>query len=224
MERNGPPENAGVPASGGPAGGRHMGRCVAAAAGRAGAGAGGGVRRRAVAGHGVHAPGRIHGRVRRGAVPAGPAHPPAHSEGLPLRGLRRDLPGAAGPGPVEPVPVGGEHCLAGAAADPGGSAGLRRAGGAGPAAHGHQSIRRHGRVPGRLSGGSCGAAGAVGGTAPVAVGQLRPPGGGSGLWPGGVVRLPESGRHVRGYLRLCPDARRAVRLRGSHSVEGTAWI
>ena len=30
---------------------------------------------------------------RRGA-----AHPPAHSEGLPLRGLRRDLPGAAGPG------------------------------------------------------------------------------------------------------------------------------
>ena len=77
---------------------------------------------------------------------------------------------------------------------------------------------------GASRGGSCGAAGAGGGTAPVAVGQLRPPGGGSGLWPGGVVRLPESGRHVRGYLRLCPDAWRAVRLRGSHSVEVTAWI
>ena len=59
---------------------------------------------------------------------------------------------------------------------------------------------------------------------PCGCGQLRPPGGGGGLWLSGVVRLPESGRHVRGYLRLCPDARRAVRLRGSHSVEVTAWI
>ena len=55
-------------------------------------------------------------------------------------------------------------------------------------------------------------------------GQLRPSGRRRGVRPGGVVRLSESGRHVRGYLRLCPDARRAVRLRGGDSVEVRGWI
>ena len=45
------------------------------------------------------------------AVPAGPGHPAANPEGLPLRGLRRDLHGAAGHGPVEPVPGGGGRIL-----------------------------------------------------------------------------------------------------------------
>ena len=100
----------------------------------------------------------------------------------------------------------------------------RRAGGAGAAAHGHQPVCRHGPRPGRLWGGAVGAAGPVRGASPVAGRELRPSGRRRGLRSGGVVRLPESGRHVRGYLRLCPDARRAVRLRGGDSVEVRGWI
>ena len=58
----------------------------------------------------------------------------------------------------------------------------------------------------------------------LSVGLPRPSGRRRGVRPGGVVRLPESGWHVRGYLRLCPDHRRAVRLRGGDSVEVRGWI
>lgn len=81
-----------------------------------------------------------------------------------------------------------------------------------------------GPAPGRLWGGAVGAAGPVRGASPVAGRELRPSGRRRGVRPGGVVRLPESGRHVRGYLRLCPDAWRAVRLRGGDSVEVRGWI
>ena len=213
-----PAENAGVHAPGGLLVGGVWGRGVAAAAGRAGAGAGGGVRRRAVAGHGVHAPGRLHGRVRRGAVPAGPGHPAANPEGLPLRGLRRDLHGAAGHGPVEPVPGGGGRVLAGPAADPGGTRACAGLAVLGLRPMGTSQYAAMGR-PGAAMGRRCGCCWPVRGPSLVAGRELLPSGRRRGVRPGGVVRLPESGWHVRGYLRLCPDHRRAVRLRGGDSVE-----
>ena len=76
----------------------------------------------------------------------------------------------------------------------------------------------------RPMGSAVGAAGPVRGPSPVAGRELRPSGRRRGVRPSGLVRLPESGRHVRGYLRLCPDARRAVRLRGGDSVEVRGWI
>ena len=149
----------------------------------------GAVRRGAVACDGLPPSGRLYGCVRRRSVPPGLGNAAAHPEGLPLRGLRGDLHGAAGHDPMERLFIYGGRPPAAAGADPRGQPGIGGYGGADAAAHEHQPVQRHGE--GRRAGFRGG--GAFGGGVRAAhrpVGQLRPAGGGHRLWTGGVVRLP----------------------------------
>ena len=189
MERVGAAENAGLPAAGRHRGGRGMGAGRVAGGSPAPSAGGDAVRGSAVADHGLSASGRLHGRVRRHPVPPGSGDAAAHPEGLPLRGLRGDLHGAAGHGPVERVSVAGGHPPAAAGAAPRGQPGIGGYGGTDAAAHEHQPVQRHGA--GRRTGfcGGCAFGGCVR-AAGFSVGQPRPAGGGCGIRSGGVVRLP----------------------------------
>ena len=161
--------------------------------------------------------GRLYGCLRCRAVPAGPGHPAEDFEGLPLRSLCGDFPGAFVYGAVESVSLRGDSGTYAAGHDSRGHPGLCRPGCGVSAAYGDQSICESGPAgQGRPAGGPPGAGSFGCGIAPHSPGWagLCAAGSGGRLWTGGLVWVPATGRHVRGHFRLCPYPGRAGRCGG----------